>query len=251
MRATALIAISAIAVSATACSKAETARFQARGEGQQALVRDGQHAIVSRKPNSLVLVRPAKREFKAGNRPVYVVAVNNLGKGPLQFSVGNLWVAQLVDGQVSSGLRVYRYEDLVAEERNRQVASAILTGLAAGANAVSASQAGHYNANATVYGPRGVSNVAISGYDPTAAAIAQSRASAENEAMIASTIENGRRNLDVLERSVIKDNTLFPGEWYGGQLHFDPPQDAGGKNIIINIQIGSDVHQIEASHEPA
>jgi hypothetical protein len=68
--------------------------------------------------------------------------------------------------------------------------------------------------------------------------------------MIASTIENGRRNLDVVEKAVIKDNTLFPGEWYGGQVQFDPLNDNVGKTIVISIQVGSDLHQIEVSHEP-
>jgi hypothetical protein len=67
--------------------------------------------------------------------------------------------------------------------------------------------------------------------------------------MIAGTIETGRRNLDVLEKSVIKDNTMLPGEWYGGLVQFDPPKDANGKNIVISIQVGSDLHQVEVSHE--
>ena len=197
-----------------------------------------------------MLVGPASREFKANDRSVYVVAITNLSNQPIQFSVSNLWVGQMVAGQVANQLRVYRYEDLVAEERNRQIARSVIAGLAAGANAYSAANAGHYNANATVYGPRGVSNVAISGYDPTAAQIAQSRAAAQNDAMIAGTIETGRRNLDVLEKSVIKDNTLFPGEWYGGQVQFDPPRDAENKKVLISIQVGADHHQVEATHEP-
>jgi hypothetical protein len=197
------------------------------------------------------MVRPASRQFKAGKRPVYVVAINNLSGAPLQFSVSNLWVGQLAGGKVVRALKVYTYEELVREEHNRQVVAAVVTGLAAGANAAAASQAGYYNANATVSGPRGgVSNVSIHGYDPTAAAIAQSNAAAQNDAMIASTIENGRRNLDVLEKAVIKDNTLFPGEWYGGQVQFDPLNDNVGKTIVISIQVGSDLHQIEVSHEP-
>jgi hypothetical protein len=67
--------------------------------------------------------------------------------------------------------------------------------------------------------------------------------------MIASTIETGRRNLDALERSVIKDNTLLPGEWYGGQVVFDPPKNVEGKNIVISIQVGTDLHQVEVAHE--
>jgi hypothetical protein len=249
MRTAALIILFVTALIAAGCARTEVARFQP-GQGQQALVRDGQPGIVSRRATSLVLVRPASRQFKSGKRPVYVVAINNMSGASLQFSVANLWVGQISGGKVVRGLKVYTYEELVQEEHNRQVVAAVATGLAAGANAYSAANAGYYNANATVYGPRGVSNVAISGYDPTAAAIAQSNAAAQNEAMVASTIETGRRNLDVLERAVIKDNTLFPGEWYGGQVQFDPLNDSAGKTIVISIQVGSDLHQIEVAHEP-
>jgi hypothetical protein len=47
--------------------------------------------------------------------------------------------------------------------------------------------------------------------------------------MIASTIQQGQLNLATLERAVIKDNTLMPGEWYGGQLHLQPPE-SGSSN---------------------
>ena len=62
-------------------------------------------------------------------------------------------------------------------------------------------------------------------YSPTASAIAQNNAAYQNEAMISATVETGQRNMAVLEQSVIKDNTLMPGEWYGGQLHLAPPTD--------------------------
>jgi hypothetical protein len=34
--------------------------------------------------------------------------------------------------------------------------------------------------------------------------------------MISSAVETGQRNLVNLERTVIKEDTLLPGEWYGG-----------------------------------
>jgi len=46
--------------------------------------------------------------------------------------------------------------------------------------------------------------------------IAQNDAAVQNEAMIAATVETGQRNMAALEQAVIKDNTLMPGEWYGG-----------------------------------
>jgi hypothetical protein len=236
----------AVAFSAAGCAQMETAKFRAH-QGQEALVRDGNPALLSRRPASLVMVRPASRQFQAGRRPSYVVAIYNLTRAPLQFAVANLSVGQIHDGQIDRPLRVYTFEDLQTEERNRQIAAAILVGVAAGANAAAASQAGYYHSNATVYSPGGVRNVSISGYSPTAAAIAQSNAAAQNDAMIASVVERGQQNMAMLERNVIKDNTLLPGEWYGGLVVFDPPEGEGEKTYQITVQVGSDTHHIEVA----
>ena len=146
-------------------------------------------------------------------------------------------------------LRVITYEELVKEERNRQIAAAIVTGLAAGANAYSASQAGHYNSTSTVVAPSGVYQVHTNGYSPTANAIAQANAGAQNEAMISATIEQGRQNLSNLENSVIKDDTILPGEWYGGQLHLQPLASENSSNApkiySITLMVGSDRHVID------
>nr|AWL99581.1 hypothetical protein CIT40_05755 [Bradyrhizobium amphicarpaeae] len=139
-------------------------------------------------------------------------------------------------------MKIVTYEMLVQEEKNRQVAAALLTGVAAGANAYSASRAG-YGTYTTPSGRTG------SFYSPTAAAIAQGNAAAQNDAMISTTIEAGQRNMAVLEQAVIKDNTLLPGEWYGGQLHLAPPTDQGGaqKTYTVVITVGSDRHVIDVA----
>ncbi len=180
------ICVAAAALSG--CVTTETVQFRPKPD-QQALMRDGQSALVSRRKNSIVLIRPAAREFRTGGRPVFVVGINNLSKGPLEFRVGDIQATQSINGEMAE-LKVITYEDLKQEERNRQIASALL---AAGANAAAASQAGYYHSTSTVYGPRGAYSVNTSGYSPTAAAIAQSNASAQNEAMISATIEQGPR----------------------------------------------------------
>jgi hypothetical protein len=70
--------------------------------------------------------------------------------------------------------------------------------------------------------------------------------------MISVTIETGQRNMAVLEQAVIKDNTLLPGEWYGGQLHLAPPTDQGGaqKTYTVVITAGSDRHVIDMAQGP-
>lgn len=226
-------------------SSGETVSFRASNPQQQALMRDGQPALVSRQKSSLVLVRPAARQMQTNGRPVFVVGINNLSKQPVDFRVGQVEAVQHASGS-DFEMKVVTYEMLVQEERNRQVAAALLTGLAAGANAYGASHAGH-GSYTTPSGRTGTF------YSPTAAVIAQNNAAVQNEAMIAATVETGQRNMTVLEQSVIKDNTLMPTEWYGGQLHLAPPTDQAGaqKTYTIIITVGTDRHVIDVAQGPA
>ena len=149
-------------------------------------------------------------------------------------------------GAVDYQMQVVTCEMLAQEERNRQIAAAILTGVAGAANAYSSSRAG----NGSYTTPSGRTGTF---YSPTAAAIAQNNAAAQNEAMFAATIETGQRNMAALEQLVIKDNTLMPGEWYGGQLHLTPLNDKAGpqKTYTIIITVGDDRHVVEVAQGPA
>jgi len=223
----------------------ETVQFRTSNPQQQAMMRDGQPALVSRQKSSLVLVRPASRQLQANGRPVFVVGINNLGKAPVDFRVAQVEATQHV-GASDYEMQVVTYEMLVQEEKNRQVAAAILTGIAGAANAYGASQAGR----GTYTTPSGRTGTF---YSPTAAVIAQNNAAVQNEAMFAATVENGQRNMATLEQAVIKDNTLMPGEWYGGQLHLAPPTDQGGgqKTYTIVITVGNDRHVVDVAQGPA
>jgi hypothetical protein len=237
----------ALAALCGGCASHEVASFQPLA-GQQSIVRDGQPALVSRTKNSIVLIRPASRQFVSGSRPVFVVGIFNLSPAPLEFRVADIQATQFVNQQEVQ-LKVFTYDELVQEERNRQVVAALLTGVAAGANAYSASHAGYYNSTSTVSTPHGTFQVNTTGYSPTANAIAQANASAQNEAMISATIEQGQQNLANLEQGVIKDNTMLPGEWYGGQVHLQPlaSGDSSGspKTYSISLLIGQDRHVID------
>jgi hypothetical protein len=239
-------AIVALGAALTGCvTNNETVAFRASNQNQQAMMRDGQPALVSRQKNSVVLVRPASRQLQANGRPVFVVGINNLGKTPLEFRVSQVEANQRV-GESEYPMVVVTFEMLQQEEKNRQIASAILVGVAGAANAYSASRAG-YGSYTTPSGRTGTF------YSPTAAAIAQNNAAVQNEAMFAATVERGQQTMAQLEQAVIKDNTLMPGEWYGGQLHLAPPtyQAGGQKTYSIVIMVGSDRHVIEVAQGPA
>jgi hypothetical protein len=226
-------------------SNGETVSFRALNPQQQSMMRDGQPALVSRQKSSLVLVRPAARQLQANGRPVFIVGINNLGKQPVDFRVAQVEAIQRV-GASEYSMPIVTFEMLQQEEKNRQVAMAVLAGVAGAANSYSASRAG-YGSYTTPSGRTG------SFYSPTAAAIAQGNAAAQNEAMFAATIETGQRNMAQLEQAVIKDNTLMPGEWYGGQLHVAPPTDQGGgpKTYSITITVGNERYVVDVAQGPA
>lgn len=228
-----------------ACQTTESVQFQAAA-GQDAILRDGNPALVSKRKDSIVIVRPAARQFQIGGRPVFVVGIYNRSARPLNFRVADLSVTQTVNGG-EARLKVITYEELVQEEKTRQTFRAIGAGLAMAGNSMQASQAGYYNANSTVYTPRGTYQVTTTGYSPTAAAIAQSNANAANAELVEATVAHGQANMANLERGVIKDDTLMPGEWYGGQVQIQPLISEGGatKYYKLAVLVGSDRHEIK------
>ena len=157
-------------------------------------------------------------------------------------------VFDLIDDLIRNRQRVVSKDDLIKAIWNgRSVSDAALTTrLNAARTAIGDSGAGygHYTT------PNGRSGTF---YSPTAAVMAQNNAAVQNEAMFAATVETGQRNMAMLEQSVIKDNTLMPGEWYGGQLHLAPPTDqAGGqKTYTIIITVGNDRHVVEVAQGAA
>jgi hypothetical protein len=219
--------------------------------------RDGAVSTVkstATEPDARWAARPGFASEKlGGSRPPRLSTASGEWPAGVRRGYQQSWtgsVAQVEATQHVAGsdfvMQVVTYEMLLQEEKNRQVAALIIGGFAAGVNTYSASQAGHERYT-TTSGRTGTF------YSPTAAVIAHNNAAAQNEAIVAATVETGQRNMAVLEQSVIKDNTLMPGEWYGGQLHIAPPtEQAGGqKAYTIVITVGSDRHVIDIAQAPA
>src|SRR5262245_65167848 len=136
-------ALLALCASLTGCVTAgETLSFRPSNPNQQAMMRDGRPALVSRQKISLVLVSPAARQQQTYGRPVFVVGINNIGRQPVDFRVAQVEAIQHVAGSDYS-TPIVTYEMLVQQEKNRQVAAAILTGVAAVGNSYIASRAGY------------------------------------------------------------------------------------------------------------
>ena len=230
------------------CASSESVKFSALAN-QSAIVRDGRPALVSKMRNSIILVSPAERQFKSGARPIFLIAATNMTKTPFDLQIANINVSQILENGNLSLLPVVPFETLVHEERRRQIVTAILVGVAAGANAAAVANSGNGTFNANVAGPYGTQTVSGTYFSPTANAIGQANANAANDVMISNAIETGRQNMAAMEQNVLKDNTVMPGEWIGGQVFFTSPEQEGTrpKSYTISINFGGEIHNISVS----
>jgi hypothetical protein len=68
-------------------------------------------------------------------------------------------------------------------------------------------------------------------------------ASAQTAANFAAIQANGQQALDELHNSILKDNTVMPGEWIGGLVVLDSPIEANGAaSYSIDVQISGEIH---------
>jgi len=246
LRITVVLAVGTVLIAG--CNTVETVTFSPSAH-QSAIVRDGIPAIVSQQKQSIVLVSPSGRGEPANGRVAFTVAIDNLTNSPLNVAVSDIQIAQTLSDGTEVALRAIPYDQLVTEEKQKEVAMALLTGLAAGANAYSAARAGYGNVNGIVYTPHGAAHYSGTYYSPTAAAVAQANANFQNEAMIQNTIATGQKNMTLLDRMILKDNTVMPHEWIGGRVIISAPISEPGKikSYNIRIKVGNDWHSIDVS----
>lgn len=219
--------------------------------GQEAIVRDGLPSLVSKKKN-IVMLRPNTRLLKGNARPAFTVVVRNSGNKPETLFETGISARQTVDGK-QVALRVYHYQELVQEEQTRQAIHAFGVALAGAGRAISAANAGYVNTTGTVnaYGANGPTYATYTAttYDPLRAQIAQNAANAETQADVANWQAQGEQNLAALEHTILKDNTVMPGEWIGGTIVLDPPAYSGStpKSYVITVDFGGEQHEFQVA----
>lgn len=213
-RATVILSVATVAACATATG--EVVQFQSR-PNQQVMMREGSNIITSRGRNSIVTMRSAHRE--ASTQPVFIVGIQSVSRQPLNFRVSEVTATQLVDGRPERPLKVYTYDELVAQERNAQIGRGLLVAVLSGVNS------------------------GLAGNDPDAAAAAEQR----NANMAAQVAAAGQQNLQALEELAIKDHTLMPGETYAGKLALEGP-GSNSKSYSVALMVGPDRHEIFVVH---
>ncbi|WP_126539681.1 hypothetical protein [Oharaeibacter diazotrophicus] len=219
------IAFAVLAATAlSGCVTVEKTSFATRA-GQQVVVRSGTEAVLSQVGSTQVIIAPASRAQELP-RPAFVALIRNVGRAPVTFRYADISVTQADTGKP---LKVLNVDELQAEARRQAIALAIIGGVAGAAG-------GYYAGSVNVNG----NNYNYSGYNSgVGAALASSNINAATTA--------GELNVAALENTMLMDNTILPGESYGGLFQFDPAKVAkltDPKNYIVNFRVGRDLHQI-------
>nr|DAG38733.1 MAG TPA: Prokaryotic membrane lipoprotein lipid attachment site [Caudoviricetes sp.] len=229
---------------------------------QEMLYSNGQRAIVSKLKNTAIIVVP--NSFKSGERMrVYVQTANRTNE---KFDFDSKSVSadtgSLVERKV---LRVYTYDDLVAEERSRQAWAAFAIALSGVSNSIAASNAGYSYTTGTysgsyggnIYSPYGPSSYGYDGtysgtysgttYNPYISQLAQQQATDKMTSQLMSIESKSNSVVESLGNSILRYNTVYPNSICGGQVEIDAPTVNEKEEIFfwLDIETGADVHEFK------
>jgi hypothetical protein len=233
----------------TGCASGEHISLVANSS-QQSLMRDGVPTLLSTQ-QQVVMLRPAASTVRRGDRPAFVVAVYNRSKRPAELRVSDITALQTGLAQ-QTPIHVYTYDELVAEARRKQAWAAVGVALGGAAGAINAANAGYSSTYGSYSGSASgpYSSVTMNGtyaattYDPARAYAAQSINNAQTAANFAAIEAQGQQRLGELQNTILKDNTVLPGEWVGGIVVLDrPPKAADGvSRYQIDVRFGGELY---------
>jgi hypothetical protein len=240
----------------SACSSNTRISLSA-ASNQESLTRDGVPALVS-KQKYVVMLKPASAVIRSSGRPAFVVAVYNPTRKPTE-----LHVAGISARQADTSVHVYSYEELIAEVQRKQRWATFAAALGGAARAMNAANAGYTRTSGIYSGQtygtytgslNGTYSASTTGvysaatYDSSRAYAAQQMANAQTAADFARIQANGQQALDELQNSILKDNTLLPGEWVGGVVVLDAPVETNGTaSYSVDVRIKDEIHTFAIS----
>lgn len=219
---------------------------------QQSIVRNGISVLASTKKH-IVMLRPNSRLVGANDRPAFTIVVKNQGRTPETLLESSVRASQQI-GNKTVPVRVFSHDELVQEEQTRQKIKTVGVALSAMSRSLNASNAGNVHTAGTVlsHNPYGTSigTFTATTHDPVRAQIAQDAARRQTNDEIAQVREQGAANIQALEQTILKDNTVMPGEWIGGTVVLAPPakRESGGSAYAISVSFAGEQHTFSVSH---
>lgn len=245
----ALLATTAVTPS-IACAKQFVMSLQA-SPGQRAWVSNGNEAVDTFAQTTGARLFEASGLIK--ERGQIMVFVVNGGPTSFTFAPENV-TARLEDG---TAVPIIPYQQLLVEANKARKKRAFAAALGAFGNSMSAASAGNTSGSfsGTAYGPGGTVNAygTYSGYNSTAAAIAQQNAQRQNQQLFANRESQNAAAQRELSYAY-QVSTVDPQGKQGGLITIELPKKVRASKVpvavIFAITAGPETHQVHATLTP-
>ena len=252
-----VFSILAVLLTATGCQTTTSLNFVPT-TSQEATFVEGSTAIKSALPNSTVIMSSAVREIENGSRIDIVVNVNNISSESFVLDTSSISISSPSTG----ALKVYSYDELVAEEKKRANASMAWAALAGALDTYAASYSGYQTTTGTysgttygsysgnsygTYSANTYGTYTGTTYNAAAASQAINAASDRTSSNLQTIQQTSGATLASLRNNILKKTTMEPGMWYGGAVRFEAPALEEDENrwYSLTIRLGKDVHTFE------
>lgn len=246
------VLIFALGATSGTCEAKERLFSAVASGNQESKYIDGIAHVVARGANSGVVVSyQASNSSKRGWITIFFA-----NTGAEAVTVSEAAITAYLTPEVQ--LHVYSYAELQKQQERSEMWSGIGAGLAAGAQNMSAANAGHsyqsgtFNSttNAQAWGSGGYASgtaqtqgsFAGSTYDAGAAYVAQQHAREKSDEILARQREAMQVERSFLAGRALKANTIEPGTQLLGQVQVDLPKKTRGQptQFAVQIQVGTD-----------
>ena len=205
------------------------------GAGQEIRFSDGHAVLVTGNTVGNLAVSFVPLDKKAGFLRVWIENASEQ-----QFNVSESSVTASSGG---TPLAVFTYADQVKQQKRKAMWAAIATGIAAGANSYSASQAGYSNysggyashTTAGAFSANSYGRFYGTSYNAGVAYLAQANAAAQNQAMFDRFQVMAAGAAQSLQQRSLKANTLMPGQAVLGDIKLALPKAGGDVDVSIDV----------------
>lgn len=208
------------------------------GPGQEVRFSDGQAVLVTGNAVGNLAVGFVPLDKKSALLRVWVENASNQ-----QFNISE---GSLTASSGGAPLVVYTYADQVKQQKRREMWAAIATGLAAGLNSYSASQAGYSNYSGGYHSQTNFRGLTANSYgsfygtsyNAGVAYLAQANAANQNQAMFDRFQAAAAGAAQGLRDRSLKANTLMPGQSVYGDIKVALPKASADATMDVVINVG-------------
>src|SRR5262249_13071865 len=133
--------------------------------------------------------------------------------------------------------------------RRKQASAAVGVALSAAGGSINAPNAGYSHTYGTYSSGAYSGSYSATTYDAGRAYAAQSINNAQTAANIAAIQAQGQQRLSDLQNTILKDNTVMPGEWVGGLVVLNRA-DKGADGVAryqVDVRFGDELHTFAVS----